>query len=55
MGGRPRVYLALYRHVLPLATHLEHGCSPLHLDFLDLQKSQALLTLRVLEGGPSSR
>lgn len=53
VGGRPRVYFALYRQVLPLATHLEHGWLPLHLALRDLQKSHARLTLRALEGGPS--
>lgn len=32
----------------PFALHFAHGRSPLHLAFLDLQKSQALLTFLAL-------
>jgi hypothetical protein len=46
VGGMPRVYFASYKHTRPLDMHFAHGWSPLHFAFLDLQKSQARLTLR---------
>lgn len=53
VGGMPRVYFASYKHTRPLDMHFAHGWSPLHFAFLDLQKSQARLTLRAFRNARS--
>lgn len=54
VGGMPRVYFASYKHTRPLDMHFAHGWSPLHFAFLDLQKSQARLTLRAFRNAGSA-